>query len=102
MQRSPLDSVAFIINGEKHALDAEQLAKLNAWLADLALKIDKKHRKEGRGNIAEHFKRNGKVYAGVMGGNLTFSVTPLSVATVFKVVEEITEEKLDLTNYENW
>lgn len=102
MQRSPLNCVAFIIDGEKYELDGDQLASLNKWLAEMVEKIDEKHRREGRGDMAEHFKSKGEVYAGVSDGNLTFAVTPTSIGTVFKVAEAITGEKIDLTNYDNW
>lgn len=102
MKRTPLRSVAFVIDGENHGLDEVQLAKLNKWLAEVTEKIDEKHHREGREAIAEHFKRKGEVYAGASGGNLTFSVTPTGLGTTFKVRESITKEEIDLTDYDNW
>ena len=75
---------------------------LNKWLTEVTEKIDEKHRREGRGDVAEHFKARGDVYAGASGGNLTFSVTPTGLGTAFKVSESITGEKIDLSDYDNW
>ena len=102
MQRSPLKSVAFIVNGVKHELDEAQVAKLNKWLADLADKIDEKHRRAGKEFLVERFKSEGKVYVGVSGGNLTYLITPTSIGTVFNVSDSITGENIDLTDYDNW
>ena len=102
MKRRPLEKFAFLIDDVKHELDGAQLLKLNDWLAELAEKIDDKHRKAGHAGIVEHFKGKGEVYAGVSGGNLTFSVTPTTIGTVFKVAEAITGDRLDLTDYDNW
>jgi hypothetical protein len=101
MRRTPLKNVAFLIDGEKHELDQGQLAKLNSWLAELADKIDEKHRARF-GGMVELFNQRGEVYCGVTGGNLTYSITPTSIGTVFKVVDSVTAEKVDLTNYDNW
>jgi hypothetical protein len=102
MKRTPLENVSFTIDGERHEVDEEQLGKLNKWLAELAERIDEKHRQAGHEAMVEHFKQNGEVYVGVSGGNLTYSVIPTSIGTVLKVVDSITGEKIDLTNYDNW
>jgi hypothetical protein len=101
MNRAPLKNVAFLIDGENHELDQDQLAKLNSWLANVANKIDEKHRARF-GGMVEQFKQRGEVYVGVSGGNLTYSITPTSIGTVFKVTESITGEKIDLSDYDNW
>ncbi len=102
MKRTPLRSVAFVIDGENHGLDEVQLAKLNKWLAEVTKKIDEKHRRGDMRVIAERFKSKGEVYAGSIGGNLTFSVTPTNLGTGFRVSESITGEKIDLSDYDNW
>ena len=102
MKRVPLKNVAFDIDGQTLACGQEQLEKLNKWLAEVTEKIDEKHRGAGMGDLAEHFKGRGDVYAGASGGNLTFSFTPTGLGTVCKVTESITGEVIDLTDYDNW
>ncbi len=86
----------------RNCLDARQIVSLNAWLLGVAEKADAKHRQAGYGFLVDQFKAKGKVYAGVSGGNLSFSVTPTSLGTVFKVHDVISDESVDLTDYENW
>ncbi len=100
MKRNPINSVAFILDGVKEELDEEQLAKLNKWLAEIAGKIDDKHARMGLEHLVAMAKREGRVYTGAGGGNLTFSVTPTGLGTVFRATDSITSEKIDLTDYE--
>ena len=100
--RTPYHRVCLTLNDVTHELDAEQLARLNDWLAQTIEDVDKKHREAGRGEIAEMFKSRGEVYAGASGGNVTFAITPTSVGTVFKVHESIIGYAIDVSNYDNW
>lgn len=102
MIRGPVKRVAFIIDDREHSLDAEQMAKLNDWLARVADTADARHRQSGYGFLVDHFKAKGEVYTGASGGNLTYSITPTSLGTAFKVHDAISGETLDLTDYENW
>ena len=102
MFRGPLDCVSLQLGGNEFRLDANQLAKLNQWLAQVAEKADERHRINGYGFLVDEFKSRGSVYAGASGGNITFSVTPTSLGNVFKVADAITGEVIDLTDYANW
>lgn len=49
---------------------------------------------------------NGKLkdgaYTGAIGGRFTFSFTPTSLGEVIKVTDSITNETLDLSDYDSW
>ena len=102
MKRAPIKRFCLTIDDRSYALDEAQLSNLNQWLPGVIDRIDEVHRRAGRGEIAEHFKQKGEVYAGASGGNLTFSITPTSIGTVFKVAEALTGETVDLSDYDNW
>lgn len=102
MERSPIDEFSLTIGNATHELTDDQLALLNEWLTGVAGRIDEIYTKSGRGFLVDKMKSQGRVYAGVSGGNLTFAITPTTIGTVFKVSESITGESIDLTDYENW
>jgi hypothetical protein len=60
-------------------LDKEQLAKLNEWM-----------------------KTRPKKYEGCSGGRYIYQFCPTSLGLVVKVIDDITKEEIDLTDYENW
>lgn len=66
-------------------LDADQVAKRDAWLD-------------------EHQKKTGHVtaYAGAIGGTFTYSFTPTSIGVVAKIQCGFCKEACDLSDYENW
>ena len=37
-----------------------------------------------------------------IGGAITYSFTPTNLGTVIKVRNDLTENEIDLTNYEDW
>ena len=41
-------------------------------------------------------------YTGAVGGRYTYSFTPTSLGVITKVSDAITNEVLDLTEYEGW
>jgi len=102
MNRAPIKRLCLTIDDHDHELDKEQLATLNRWLEGVVERIDQKHHATGRGELADMFKQRGEVYAGAIGGNLTFEITPTGVGTVFKASESITGEAIDLSDYDNW
>ena len=61
------------------ALDAEQVAKVRAWMAGKP-----------------------KVYTGPIGGRLTYSFTPTSIGVAVSVKDCVTVEELDITDYEGF
>ena len=102
MNRRPVRKLALLLDDEEYALDDDQLQKLNGWLTNVIARIDKKNEKSPHAALARHLEREGEVYAGVIGGNLTISFTPTGMGTVTKVTENVTGEVLDLTDYECW
>lgn len=102
MKRGPIKDFSCTIDGQKYELNQQQIELLNDWLTSVIDKIDQKYRSTRDIALAEHFKERGQVYAGVIGGNLSFTVTPTSLGTVIKVTESITGETLDLSDYDNW
>jgi hypothetical protein len=46
--------------------------------------------------------RRGIPYYGVSGGALTYNFTPNGLGTVFNVYHAVTNEVLDLTDYDSW
>lgn len=59
----------------------EQLEKLETWVFDHNLS---------------------NTYSGAIGGRYTFSFTPTSLGLITKVRDNISEQEIDLTDYENW
>ncbi len=43
-----------------------------------------------------------KVYTGAIGGRYTYTFTPTSVGMIVNVIDCVTKEKLDISNYEDW
>jgi hypothetical protein len=41
-------------------------------------------------------------YYGAIGGHLTYSFTPTSIGTIVVVENNVTKEKIDLTDYDLW
>lgn len=41
-------------------------------------------------------------FTGAMGGRFRFSITPTDFGAIVKVKDQITEEEIDLTEYEVW
>lgn len=63
-------------------LDEEQIEKLRIWLN------------------AQRAKKKGLRTA--IGGAITYSFTPTSLGTVVKVHNAVTNEEIDLSDYESW
>lgn len=67
-------------------LTREQWNKLNVW------------DEETRNRLLE----SKEVYTGAIGGEFTYSFTPTNLGTVVKVKSWITNEEIDLTEYDQW
>ena len=63
----------------KFALDEAQVAKINEWVSGHNL-----------------------VYEGASGGRYTYSFTPTSLGIVYEVIDNVTGEKLNVTDYDLW
>lgn len=67
------------------------LEKIRAWCDEQ----DKK--------VAEIQKRpDGLAYYGAIGGAYTYMYTPTGLGVIVKIMNNLTEEVLDLTTYEDW
>ena len=71
------------------SLDENQQNKINKW----AEAIDKK--------VAEQQGRP-DAYYGAIGGSLTYSFTPTSIGVVITVKHGLTNEIIDVSDYEEW
>ena len=59
--------------------------------------------KELQKDVDPHLTCNGEVpYAGAIGGRLTYSFTPTGLGTIVVVKCGLTDEELDLTEYDLW
>lgn len=70
-------------------LSEEQGKKLDDWVAEQDAKVAAIQKRE-------------RAYYGCSGGAYTYSFTPTSLGTVVKVVNGVTKEEIDLTDYEDW
>ena len=77
------------------SLDAKQIEKLNAWVAEQ----DKKVMEHQKGTELEH---PGEAYYGACGGSLTYKFTPTGLGLAVHVQNNVTGEEINLTNYEDW
>ncbi len=78
-------------------LSDDQNEKLEIWMKDQddkALKIQIE-----RGFLSEQWK---KPYYGCSGGAYTYSFTPTTLGTIVKVINNVTKEEINLTNFDEW
>lgn len=102
MDRKPITRLALIVDDATYELDADQILRLNEWRDRVIQRIDEINGNRPRTTgLAAWFKQRGEVYTGVVSVDLTFSVTPTGIGTVFKASEGMTGESVDLTDY-NW
>jgi hypothetical protein len=76
-------------------LDAKQAEKLRAWSAEQ----DKKVVEKQKGTDVEH---EGEAYYGCSGGALTYMFTPTSLGLVTEVKNNLTDETINLTDFDGW
>lgn len=83
--------------------EAEQ-KRIAAWFKEQDAKVVQMQQKSGqfKSPFVQKLHQRGFGYYGACGGALTFSFTPNGLATVFKVTHGLTQETLDLTDYDNW
>lgn len=70
-------------------LDGSQSKKLNEWMSY-------------QDRIVKRSQGGDLPYYGTSGGGYTFSLTPTSLGLIYIVKNNITEEKIDLTDYTSW
>lgn len=70
-------------------LTPEQLEKIEVWEAAQDAKVAKQQGRE-------------EPYYGAIGGALTYKFTPNSLGWGVRVVHNLTNEELDVSDYESW
>jgi len=74
-------------------LDAAQKSKLRTWQQEQEELV----KSEGK-----NVDLNGEPYYGAIGGELTYSFTPTSLAIIVKVKHAVTENEIDLSDYDSF
>ena len=85
-------------------LTQEQNTKLDTWVKEQDLKAIENQRATFK-NPSEFIVQcwdDGYPYTGAIGGGLTYEFTPTSLGLVTKVKYGLSEEEIDLSDYENW
>lgn len=72
-----------------YSIGQDQIEKLVKW----QIEQDKK--------VAEK-QQQSQPYYGCSGGPLTYSFTPTTLGMVIKVINNLTKEEIDLTDYSSW
>jgi len=73
-------------------LDTSSIAELNEWKDFQAKKI-----RQEKG-----LSEDDPLPTGCIGGLYTYSLTPTTLGVIIKVKNNITEDVLDLSDYESW
>jgi len=91
-------------------LDEKQQQRLNQWIEAQDLKAIEQQKEElktmSKDNVLyENYlisHKTGHPYTGAIAGGLTYSFSPTGLGTVIKVKYALTNEEIDLTNYNEW
>lgn len=85
-------------------LDEEQVKKYEAWAEEVAAKGVEKQKAEIMNPGPEYVVswEMGFPYTGAVGGEITFCFTPTSLGNVCVVTDQVTGEKINLTDYDSW
>jgi hypothetical protein len=70
-------------------LTSAQVRRLKQWQNEQNAKVAAKQKKS-------------YAYYGAIGGGFSFIYTPTSVGNVIKVMNSVTKEEIDLTDYGSW
>jgi hypothetical protein len=89
----------------KFSLTNDQIVKLDEWMkkqnAD-AVAAQRANPPDVPLPLLESCWEDGFPYGGAIGGGFTFSFTPTSIGVVVKVHNVMTDDVLDLTDWELW
>jgi len=90
-------------------IDLEELQKINEWYVDVCNRYIKENKLDeflGEDKketyLIEEIWDYDLIKTGAIGGALTYSFTPTSLGEIKVVLDSVTGEKLDYTDYENW
>ena len=78
------------------SLTVEQRRKLQEWKAAQDAKVVEMQKDE------DHPFGNDKPYYGAIGGELNYSFTPTTIGLIVTVTNTLTNETIDLTEYDSW
>lgn len=84
--------------------EAEQ-KRIAAWFKEQDAKVVHMQQQSGKYKddpFVKKLHQRGFGYYGACGGALTFQFSPTGLGTVFKVTHALTQETLNLTDYDNW
>lgn len=87
------------------SLTPDQIQKLDTWVADChkrAVAEQKATPPDVPIEILESCWEAGFPYTGATGGDLTYSFTPTSIGVMVKIRNGLTNDTLDVTDWENW
>lgn len=66
----------------------------------MTFELDPTQKKKAYSWMKKLIKDNAEV--GTIGGRFTFSFTGTGLGLIIKVIDNVTKQELDLTDYENW
>ena len=82
----------------------DEQKRIAAWFREQDAKVVQMQKKSGefKGNpFVSKLHQRGQGYYGACGGALTFQFSPSGIGTVFTVTHALTQETLDLTDYDS-
>jgi hypothetical protein len=53
-------------------------------------------------NCCKLFSKYGERYSGAIGGDITYHITPTSLGCIYQVSCVCNEERVNITNFEDW
>ena len=84
----------------------KQNSKIAQWCDDQNAKAIERQKENPPRNIPmsmlESSWEKGYPYGGAIGGDLTYSFTPTNIGVVVKITHGLTNETLDISDYDNW
>lgn len=83
-------------------LNIPQKEKLASWVQEQDKRVLRNQKKANHPHYRDMTDGFSQPYYGPIGGSYTYHITPTSLGTVLKVSNTVTEEEIDLTEYENW
>lgn len=88
-------------------LDEQQKKKLAEWVEkqnQFAIEKQKESISESDPSYstAQEYWKSGYPYTGAIGGGLTYCFSPTGLGIVTKVQYSLTDEEIDLTDYDEW
>ena len=83
----------------------DEQKRIAAWFKEQDAKVVQMQQKSGKFKgdpLVQKLHQRGMGYYGACGGALTFQFSPSGLGTVFTVTHALTQETLNLTDYDSW